>query len=155
MVAIRLNLILLLCLTVAACGMAGNMKYRTIQIKNSKIGVQFVPRQITRVLEDQLNYQRMVASEFVPQYGDREDNSREKETALLIDSIVDFRMVFRSLDLPDLQVQVRIVKSTGTINIGVVELGSSTLSPAGEAKTRELVDTFSNLYGPGNVKFRG
>jgi len=155
MPAIRLNLILLLCLTLAACGSIGNMKYRTIQIKNSKIGVQFVPRQITRVLEDQLNYQRMVAREFVPQYGDREDNSEAPETAMLIDSIVDYRMVFRSLDMTDLQVQVRIVKSTGTINIGVVELGSSSLSPAGEAKTRELVETFSNLYGPENVKFRG
>ena len=155
MPAIRLNLILLLCLTLAACGMAGNMKYRTIRIDAGKIGVQFMPRQVSRVLEDQLNYQRMVVTEFVPQYGDTEDNSTGKETAILIDSIVDFRMVFRSLDMPDLQVQVRIVKSTGAINIGVVELGSSSLSPAGEAKTRELVDTFGNLYGPENVKFRG
>lgn len=155
MSAIRLPLILLLCLTVAACGMAGNMKYRTIQIKNSKIGVQFVPRQITRVMEDQLNYQRMEVSEFVPQYGDREDNSDAEDTGLLIESIVDYRMVFRSLDQPDIQVQVRIVKSTGTINIGVVEVGSSALSAAGEAKARELVATFGNLYGPENVKFRG
>jgi len=155
MPAIRLNLTLLLCLTLAACGMASNMKYRTIRIDAGKIGVQFMPRQVSRVLEDQLNYRRMVATAVIPQYGDQANNSDATETAMLIDSQVDFRMVFRSLDMPDLQVQVRIVKSTGTINMGVVELGSSSLSAAGEAKARELVETFGNLYGPENLKFRG
>ena len=155
MLAIRLNLILVLCLTVAACGVVGNMKYRTIQIKTDKVGVQFVPRQITRVMEDQLKYQRMAVREFVPQYGDREDGTDSPATGLLIESVVDYRMLFRSLDNPDVQAQVRIVKRTGTITIGVEESGSSTLSPAGEAKARELVTTFGNLYGPENLLFRG
>lgn len=154
MVTIRLNIILLLCLSVAACGMAGNMKYRTIQIKNSKIGVQFVPRQITRVLEDELGYQRMEVTEYVPEYGDNESLTESAATGMLIESIVDYRMVFRAVDMPSLQVQVRIVKSSGTINIGVVENGSRQLSAAGEAKLRALVQTLGNLYGPDNLKLR-
>ena len=152
---IRLVTILLISLSLAACSMAGNMNYRTIQIKNSKIGVQFVPRQITRVMEDQLGYQRMEVTEYVPEYGDNESLTESAASGMLIESIVDYRMVFRANDMPSLQVRVRIVKDTGTINIGVVENGSRQLSAEGDARVRQLVSTFGNLYGPENLNYRG
>ena len=155
MVRIRLVTILLISLSLAACSMAGNMNYRTIQIKNSTIGVQFVPRQITRVMEDQLGYQRIVVREFVPEYGDNEATTTASATGMLIESIVDYRMVFLAEDMPSLRVRVRIVKSTGTINIGVVENGSRQLSAEGDARVRQLVSTFGNLYGPENLNYRG
>jgi len=155
MVKLRLNLILLLCLALAACSMAGNMKYRTMQIKTDKIGVQFIPRQITRVLEDELGYQRMEMRGYVPDYGDNEATITGVASGQIIESPVDMRMVFRSLDLPALYVQVRIVKSTGTINIGVVENDQRQLSAAGDAKLQVLRATLANLYGPDNLTFRG
>jgi len=154
MLNVRFKLILLLCVLLTACSMAGNMKYRTIQIKTDNIGIQFIPRQITRVLEDQLGYQRMAVRAYVPDYGDNEATTTGVATGELIESGVDYRMVFRTSDLPGLQVQVRIVKSNGSINIGVVENGSRQLSAAGDAKLQQLVATFGNLYGPDNMKVR-
>ena len=151
---LQLSVILLLGLTAAACSTLGNFDYRTIQVKGSPIGIQFVPRQITRTLED-MGYQRQEVREYIPGYGDTSDSVSIAETGMLIDSNVDYRMVFQSTDLPELLVSVRILKRSGDINIGLREGGSKQLSPAGLRKRDAIAATLANLYGPDTVKVPG
>ncbi len=148
-----ISVLALLGLLMAGCNSVGNLGYRTIQIKGSPIGIQFVPRQIDRTLED-LGYQRQEVREYIPGYGDTEDSVSVAETGMLIESSVDYRMVFKANDLPDLLVSVRILKRSGSINIGLREGGSKQLSPAGLRKRDAIAAKLGNLYGPENVKVR-
>lgn len=150
---LRVFAVLSLSLIAVSCNTVGNLGYRTIEVKGSSIGIQFMPRQITRLLEDN-GYQRKEVTEYIPEYGDA-DNVRTRETGMLIDSGVDFRMVFQSNDLPELLVAVRIMKSNGRINIGISEQGSKQLSAAGTRKRDQIAALLGNLYGPENVKVRG
>jgi hypothetical protein len=156
----RLSITLFLCASLAACslgdtigGSLGNMGYRTISIKSTPQGVQFTPNQVSGMLEN-MGYQRLEAREYVPQYGDNSQATGVRVSGELIDSNVDYRMLFRAGDLPSLLVRVRIVKVTGGIHIGIVEGESSTLSPQGRAKADEIAAEFSNLYGPDKVRYK-
>ena len=156
----RLSITLLLCLSVAACsvgdtigGALGNMGYRTISIKSSPQGVQFTPRQVSGMLEN-MGYERLEAREYVPQYGDYSQSTGVRVSGELIESNVDYRMMYQAEDLPSLLVRVRIVKATGGIHIGIVEGKSSDLSPQGRAKADEIAAAFGNLYGPDKVRYK-
>ena len=149
---------LALCLLFAGCttigNSGGNMGYRTFTVQGNKIGLQFTPRQITRMLED-MGYERLEVKEYVPQYGDNSQDTGTRVSSELIESIVDYRMVFRADDLPSMLVRVRIIKSTGGIHVGVIEGESKQLSPAARAKVDKMVAAFANLYGPENVHYKG
>jgi len=160
MAVTRLTLTLFLCSTLAACsigdtigGSLGNMGYRTLSIKSTPQAVQFTPRQVSGLLEN-MGYQRLEAREYVPQYGDYSQTTGIRVSGELIESNVDYRMLYRAEDLPSLLVRVRIVKATGGIHIGIVEGTASDLSPQGRAKADEIAAAFSNLYGPDKVRYR-
>jgi hypothetical protein len=103
---------------------------------------------------ENMGYERLEAREYVPQYGDYSQSTGVRVSGELIDSNVDYRMIYQAEDLPSLLVRVRIVKATGGIHIGIVEGKSSDLSPQGRAKADEIAAAFSNLYGPDKVRYR-